>query len=154
MYVLFYLSRLPACSSMSSLASSVAIWNKNRVVVGISFGIWVINIAFLIQGEPKNFSFCRPVDRESYNNLRSQASLGYESIQRFVISGIDIIFSSALHGQSEQCALYLTSRVSNLISSPPSLPTSRYCSSCSLACSAFAVMEPALLVWDGCCGSR
>ena len=50
--------------------------------------------------------------------------------------------------------MYLTSRVANLISSSPSLPTSRYCSSCSLACSAYAVMEPALSVWDGCYGSR
>src|SRR6202789_3263790 len=41
-------------------ASSIAIWNKNRVVAAISLGVWVINIAFLIQGEPKHFSICPP----------------------------------------------------------------------------------------------
>ena len=39
-------------------ASSIAIWNKNRVVAAISLGVWVTNIAFIIQGEPKHFSFC------------------------------------------------------------------------------------------------
>lgn len=29
----------------------MAIWNKNRVVVAVSLGVWVTNIAFLIQGE-------------------------------------------------------------------------------------------------------
>jgi len=30
---------------------SMAIWNKNRVVVAISLGVWMTNFAFLIQGE-------------------------------------------------------------------------------------------------------
>jgi hypothetical protein len=28
----------------------IAIWNKNRAVIAISFGVWMTNIAFLIQG--------------------------------------------------------------------------------------------------------
>jgi hypothetical protein len=36
--------------------SSIAIWNKNRVVVAIAVGVWVINIAFLIQGESERLS--------------------------------------------------------------------------------------------------
>lgn len=36
--------------------SSVAIWKKNRVIVAIAFGVWVTNVAFLVQGEHKYFS--------------------------------------------------------------------------------------------------
>ena len=34
-----------------TVGSSIAIWNKNRVVVAIALGVWAINIGFLIQGE-------------------------------------------------------------------------------------------------------
>jgi hypothetical protein len=65
-------------------ASSIAIWNKIRVVTAISFGVWVTNIAFLIQGEPKHFSFRLPVGRESRTNtfgIRHRS--GNESIRLF-----------------------------------------------------------------------
>ena len=41
---------------------SMAIWNKNRVVVAISLGVWTANVAFLIQGESGCLSqaFCMP----------------------------------------------------------------------------------------------
>lgn len=132
--------------------SSIAIWNKNRVVAAISLGVWVTNIAFIIEGEPKNVPFCLE-SRTNPFGIRSHS--GNESIQLSVLSGINIISRSALHGYSrKECALYLTLRVANLISSSLSSPTSRYRSSCSLVCSACAVMGPVLSVWDGCCGSR
>ena len=36
--------------------SSIAIWNKDSVVVAIAFGVWVTNIGFLIQGESECLS--------------------------------------------------------------------------------------------------
>ena len=31
-------------------ATSIAIWNKNKLVTAIALGVWVTNIAFLIRG--------------------------------------------------------------------------------------------------------
>jgi hypothetical protein len=31
-------------------ASSIAIWNKKNIVIAIATGVWVTNIAFLVQG--------------------------------------------------------------------------------------------------------
>jgi hypothetical protein len=36
--------------------SSIAIWNKDRVVLVIALGVWVTNIAFLCQGESECLS--------------------------------------------------------------------------------------------------
>ncbi len=49
---------------------SIAIWNKNRVVVAISLGVWMINVGFLIQGESEWLSLRLPVSRESHTNAR------------------------------------------------------------------------------------
>jgi hypothetical protein len=37
-------------------AASIAIWNKNRVAVGMALCIWVINVGFLIEGRSLLFS--------------------------------------------------------------------------------------------------
>jgi len=117
----------------------IAIWNKNRIVVAISFFVWATNVAFLIQGESERLSpppFCRP--RISFKHIRSQVLPG-----------------SALHGRlSNIVACYTIPRATNPTSSPPSSPTSYYCTSCSSDCSAYAVMEAALLAWEGYCGNR
>lgn len=47
---------------------SIAIWNKNRVVVAISLGVWMTNIAFLIQGESGHLSLNLSVCQESHTN--------------------------------------------------------------------------------------
>jgi hypothetical protein len=47
---------------------STAIWNKNRVVVAISLGVWMTNIAFLIQGESGRLSLSISVFQESHTN--------------------------------------------------------------------------------------
>ncbi|KAN0118077.1 hypothetical protein V8E52_005664 [Russula decolorans] len=39
-----------ATASLLIVLRIMAIWNKNRVVVAISLGVWMANIAFLIQG--------------------------------------------------------------------------------------------------------
>ena len=56
--------------------SSVAIWNKNRVVVAISLGVWMTNIAFLIQGESGRLSLNLSVLRFSNKRVRIQALPG------------------------------------------------------------------------------
>jgi hypothetical protein len=47
---------------------SIAIWNKNRVVVAISLGVWMTNIAFLIQGESARLSLNLFVCQESHTD--------------------------------------------------------------------------------------
>ncbi|KAI0279432.1 hypothetical protein BGY98DRAFT_968908 [Russula aff. rugulosa BPL654] len=37
-------------SSLLIVLRIIAIWNKNKVIIVISFGVWMTNIAFLIQG--------------------------------------------------------------------------------------------------------
>ncbi len=32
--------------------ASIAIWNRNKVATAAAIGVWVINVAFLIQGKP------------------------------------------------------------------------------------------------------
>lgn len=32
--------------------SSIAIWNKNKIAVATATGVWITNVALLIQGEP------------------------------------------------------------------------------------------------------
>lgn len=49
-------------------AFSIAIWNKNRVVVAISLGVWMTNIAFLIQGESQRLSLSLSVCQESHTD--------------------------------------------------------------------------------------
>ena len=47
-------------------APRIAVWNKDRVVVAIATGVWVINIAFLIQGNSpllRPLSACNPLQR-------------------------------------------------------------------------------------------
>ena len=36
-------------------AASIAIWNKNKIAVGLAIGTWGINIPFLIQGMSCSF---------------------------------------------------------------------------------------------------
>jgi hypothetical protein len=48
---------------------SIAIWNKNRVVVAISLGMWMINICFIIQGESEWLSLRLPVYRKSHTSV-------------------------------------------------------------------------------------
>ena len=36
--------------------TSIAIWNRETVVVAISIGVWVIKVGFLMQGEPPSTS--------------------------------------------------------------------------------------------------
>jgi hypothetical protein len=33
-----------------TVASSIALWNRKKIVIAIATGVWVINIAFLVQG--------------------------------------------------------------------------------------------------------
>lgn len=69
--VVFYVSRSSETRLMDH-DSSIAIWNKHRVVVAISLGIWMINIAFLIQGEfrrlPLNHSVARNLIQTRLNS--------------------------------------------------------------------------------------
>jgi hypothetical protein len=34
------------------VVASIAIWNRNKLAVGISLGVWGCNVAFLVQGRP------------------------------------------------------------------------------------------------------
>jgi hypothetical protein len=47
---------------------SMAIWNKNKVVIAISLGVWMTNLAFLIQGESERLSLNLSVWQESHTN--------------------------------------------------------------------------------------
>lgn len=49
-FVLIFAYLAFATASLLIVLRIMAIWNKNRVVVAISLGVWVTNIAFLIQG--------------------------------------------------------------------------------------------------------
>ncbi|KAH9985894.1 hypothetical protein BJV74DRAFT_548942 [Russula compacta] len=46
-----------AVSSLLIILRIIAIWNKNRVVVAISTGVWVTNVSFIIRGESLPFLF-------------------------------------------------------------------------------------------------
>jgi hypothetical protein len=61
-----YVIVLVICDQILMNDFSIAIWNKNRVVVGISLGVWMTNIAFLIQGESGSLSLNLSVYQESY----------------------------------------------------------------------------------------
>lgn len=57
------LLRFPVFHNQSVTAdTSIAIWNKNRIVVVLAVGVWMINIGFLIQGESERLF---PADWES-----------------------------------------------------------------------------------------
>jgi hypothetical protein len=73
--VLFYVSQSSVIKRLWT-TSSIAIWNKNRVVVAIALGVWVTNIAFLIRGESEHLSAppsCKP--GISYKRLESGTAL-------------------------------------------------------------------------------
>lgn len=36
--------------------TSIAIWNKNRAVVVIALGVWMVNIGFLVHGKSERLS--------------------------------------------------------------------------------------------------
>ena len=38
------------------VVASIAIWNREKLVVGISLGVWGCNAAFLVQGKPLLFN--------------------------------------------------------------------------------------------------
>jgi len=38
------------------VVASIAIWNRKKLAVGISLGVWGCNVAFLIQGGPPLFN--------------------------------------------------------------------------------------------------
>jgi len=78
-----WITSLVSFFSLSAIAASflvvlriIAIWNRNRAVMVMAFGVWVINVAFLIQGaaaqrlrfvwQPSQHSgSCIPVESES-----------------------------------------------------------------------------------------
>ncbi|KAF8481575.1 hypothetical protein DFH94DRAFT_400751 [Russula ochroleuca] len=53
-----------ATASLLIVLRVIAIWNKNRVVVAIAVGVWVINIAFLIQGTARLRSVWVPAQKQ------------------------------------------------------------------------------------------
>ena len=94
-----------------SLLASIAIWNKNKVIVGLSILVWGINGSFLVQGESlsshsrtncnsvKTWFVSRP--RPGEEKHQSQSILDFLSLSTR---------RSALHGwRTEASAVYLTS---------------------------------------------
>ncbi|KAH9964891.1 hypothetical protein BC827DRAFT_897028 [Russula dissimulans] len=52
-----------AMASLLIVLRIIAIWNKNRIIVTISVGVWLVNVAFIIQGIVRLRSTWNPVRR-------------------------------------------------------------------------------------------
>ena len=127
------------------VVASIAIWNRNKLAVRISLGVWGCNVAFLVQGKLLLFNRSGISCLTQFGNLPGAAR----------VSSILIIFgfvglsdgSFALDGYQRVLPVCLRRQSpANPPSSLCSLLTSPCFSSCSLACSACAIAMVTCLV--------
>ena len=135
----------------------IAIWNKNRVAVAMSIGVWGLNAAFSILGG--SFSSLFYGDREptlaQYRCLLAGVARVNISFPYLLIICAYPVHSFALDGYPTKfLASPATPTAVYSPSFPFSLPTSPYFSSCSLGCLVCAVTEATRLVWSNSSGDR
>jgi hypothetical protein len=104
------------------MAFSIAIWNKNKIVVGISFGVWMTNIAFLIQGESGSLSLSTFLYARNLIQMRLNSGIARVNDKTILypVVGFNFVYSSVLHGYlRKNAAYYTTPKATNQISSLP-----------------------------------
>jgi hypothetical protein len=136
--------------------ASIAIWNKNKIIIVLTIGIWVVYLGFIVAGG----SSSSPLQTNG-SHLQMWFRISYLAGENWTQISFDLfcstVRSSALHGQisfpsqAAACPTWNITKLPSLSCSPLIL---LWFPSCFLVCSVCVVVAEACLAWDASSGSR